>query len=209
MPLPPVPHVVKLQYTGNIGGTPFANIFHFGYAATAPSSADLDTACADQMLTSGPWGGDIAPLLSTDISLTAVTAEDLTSSTSAVGSASGSLPGLSGGNILAASTCVLAKHLISRRYRGGHPRTYFPPSDQTHLATPNSWTTSWISNWQTNVAAFFADIASLMPSASAPWIHVNVSYFSGGAMRVTPVVDPITGSVVETKVATQRRRIGR
>lgn len=208
-PLPAVSDVLKVSLSGQAGDGEFSIIQHFQYAGFTPTTADLDTLASD--IISTIWPGNISPLQKNIVVLKQVVIEDLTSTTSAVGSAGGSAAGsITTANDAPASTCILEKDLISRRYRGGHPRHYWPFCDGNQLATATSISSgdaaAWTSGIQAYVAAVNAEIVALGSTLSN---YVSVSYFSGHVLRTVPLVDIITGIFVETKLATQRRRLMR
>ena len=206
-PLPAVPGVVRTAVEGTIAGSPFANIFHWLMDTTSGITNAQATTIANSVYSH--YATMISGLMGTDIIATACFATDLTSSSGGVGSAAGSSAGgnLPGG--IPASTSVLVKHIISRRYRGGHPRTYLPPMSHVSLLDEKNWSGSSTANMQSAWDTFVSGVLGTSVSGNTIDAHVNVSYHSGHALRPTPVIDNISGSVVEQPYATQRRRLGR
>lgn len=203
----PVPGVVKTVVEGNINGVPCNNIFYW----LMDDTAGLDNAQAVQVATAvhSSYNTHLLSWIISAYTLQQTTAEDLTSVSGGTGVFGGSHPGSFGAQEIAASTSTLVTHKISRRYRGGHPRTYLPPFSGLALADPQHWTSANVNGLQTAWGAFVSGVVSGTVTGNTISQHVNVSFRSGNAPRVTPLIDPISSSIVETMVGTQRRRIGR
>ncbi len=205
--LPAAPGVIKCTYSGFVAAVPWTNIHHFHYDGVAPTDADLDAA-ANGML--GSWITNFQPIYPTGVVLSSILLEDLSGGAGAVGGEATPEAGTNGGGGVTGSVCILAKHLIARRYRGGHPRTYLVGTTLPNLVTPDQWSSSHVAIVQGAFIAQVADTITAMNwTGSGTKTYVSVSYFTAHAPRVAPVVDPILGTIVENKVATQRRRIGR
>lgn len=199
--LPPVEGVIKLEIVGNLSGiTQFANIFHMGAASGAWTGADLVAV----------WGGIDSSLEElytgnggTAMTVTGATLIDLTSDMGSsyvvpldwVGGREGISP--------PASACVMGKYAITRRYRGGHPRSYFPFGSVDLFLNPQSWDEAFVANVAANLESFRE--ATIAYSAASTL--GAVSYFSGGVMRETPIFEPFTASSVVSGIKSQRRRL--
>jgi hypothetical protein len=97
---------------------------------------------------------------------------------------------------------------IARRYRGGHPRTYWPAVAFGAIATPSTWLTDiqtdFVSAWGDMVATFGVVTSSDIVIIS----QVNVSYVEPpDTYRVTNVTDTILAPSVSSLIRTQRRRV--
>lgn len=205
-PLPAANKVVKVEITGLRNGIDWANIFHFQYTNTAPTQADMNTFalnCAQQ------YGSQFFTVMDTETSVEACTATDLTSSTSAQGSATFHDLGTRAGGFTGAQVALLVNDHIQRRYRGGKPRHYMPFGVSSDLTTDNTWAGSFQTTCQTQYTAFITNIIAAVWSGGGPLTPVNLSYYLNKALRPTPVVDPILSSSINPKVATIRRRDGR
>jgi hypothetical protein len=151
-----------------------------------------------------------------------VTITDMSSSTGSIGTWTGSEEGTSAGNALPASACALVNHEISRRYRGGRPRTYVRCGRSQDLNGTNEWTSGFQSSvleaWQDWIASILA-VSTLSITLEN---IINISYYEGFTPFETPsgryknipnlrtggpVKDNIVSSVVAIKVASQRRRL--
>ena len=196
--------VIRAEVLWNQGGLPAANILHVGYSGGAPIATD----CLE---VSGAITGALAATLLADMPTTTVlvgcTSTDLGSLTGATATNTVGLAGTGGSSELPASACVLVDWLISRRYRGGHPRTYWPGADAGSLMTPSAWNTDIATDWSTCMTALLAAVTGIETGAITLNGLVNVSYVDADAWRVTNVVDPITGFRVSGLVRSQRRRL--
>ncbi len=203
-PRPVVPDVIKVEFLWSQDGLPAANVKYVLYSGTAPT-AGACSAIAN-VLGTAFWTTDIQEGYATGTELTAVKVTDLASDTGAEGSYAGGWVGTQEGDSCPAGTCVLVNHVIGRRYRGGHPRTYYPAPGLEQMATPATWTDSTVTNWGAAEAAYALAASTFSESGCDGVYNVNVSYETAGAPRVDPVVDQITGSVVSGTIRTQRRR---
>ena len=206
-PLPFVPGVAKMVITAQNEDATSENIMHFQYTGSPPNATQLT---------------DYINFLETDIKqifihngvaslgVTSVELTDLSSDIGATATVTMSSAGTLTGDVLPASAAALTSMEISRRYRGGHPRQYWMLGSASTLAG------SSLKDWQPSfIANVGADVNGLVTDSSATvggitWIGAcNVSYVSGGARRVTAVVDHITSVVPRPRVCTMRRRLGK
>lgn len=219
-PLPDVPGVVKLAFIFSDGiNTDIVSRFYVSYAGSAPSSGQLNTFC-----TAG-HGAFVAQLigdLNQVYTLGRVHAIDLSSPTGAEGDDATSTAGTATDPELTSDVAVVTSYEIARRYRGGHPRGYWPLGQSSDLSTPQTWTDAFVSGVQSDFEDFMNTVLAAAWSGGGPLGHVNVSYFSGftvvtsptthrarnvPTVRATPVVDAVSSIVVRKHVGTQRRRL--
>jgi len=207
-PLPFVPNGVKFRVAGSQGSGEFGMLFHWAQLSGSDIT-DSDAAMfASAIHTS--WATNIAPILSSDQVLTSVVVEGIQSSTDGVGAWAGSEPGSGFTTIAPANVCVLQKDVIARRYRGGHPRHYWPAPTTAALSDPTHLTTTAQSYWTNAVENFLADIGTEAGSLWGAGSAYSVpTYYSGGVLRPSPFLQTIVGFSIENMLATQRRRIGR
>lgn len=208
MPLPYAPGMIKARCAGIQGSGEFGMIFHFVQASGAViTDADATTFANDIR---AAWNADINSLIVNTTALTSVVVEGLESAVDGVGAWAGSEYGSIGGFGEAANVCVLQKDTVALRYRGGHPRHYWPAPHYVDLADPTHLTSTAQAAWQGGVSSFISDCVT---AAQTLWGagsgYSALSYYSGGALRPSPLQMPVLGSSIETMLATQRRRIGR
>jgi len=218
--LPDVPQVLKLRLHWQIGlDVSAVTILHWQYSGAAPTSTALHTFCANlNGATSAQWPG----MLDTDTKFLGCDIVDLTSPTSGVGGDSTSVIGTRSGDPLGASTAMLTTYSVSRRYRGGKPRSYYPFGTSSDLSTRNTWDTGVVSFYEGQLAVLYTAIDSAFTGAGiTPVGQVNVSYYGPpnrtitgstgrvrtiSTVRATPLIDAVGNPLISDKVSSQRRR---
>jgi hypothetical protein len=202
---PVAPNVLKVEFLWNQEGLPAANVQYVLYSGTAPTPGDCAAIAND--LGTAFW--TVAESLYSEQTIfEAVRVTDLTTLTGSEGTHAFNLAGTDTVNVpMPASACVLVDHTISRRYRGGHPRTYYPALSALQYSAPNHWVSGAVSQMGNAVDAFAAEASTFNEGGCVGVYVVNVSYVTGGAPRVAPVIDQITGSVVSGIIRSQRRRL--
>lgn len=183
------PNVLKATFAFKV--TEDANVvsrLFFAYTGTAPTNATCHT-IANAM--AAAWNNAFLADMVSSNTIESVTVEDLTTPTSGVSTfidgQAGTAPA---GTWLPAATCLLMNLHISRRYRGGKPRVYWPLYTSVILQDAQTWdpTTlaSTTTSWQTN---FLDVILGSVTDGCTITDQVSVSYYEG----FTAVLNPITG----------------
>lgn len=218
-PLPPVANAVKLVMSGIVGDSTWANVLHYQYTGTAPlSNSEASTVATDAHAN---WTSSLRTRQATFVQLKKISITDLTSSTAGYGEWIGSDAGTGDSTASAASLCVLVRKIILRRYRGSHPRIYYPTPGQTNMADDDNWTTVYTGALLTSWQAFDTAMAGISVGGKTNFVPINISYYQGytnytrpsgrqdnkPTLRPTPLVDNVTGYAVMTKIATQRKRL--
>lgn len=214
-PLPNVSGVVKLIISSSRSDSDVVNIVHVGYTGGPPSAANLTT-----YLTS-----DVEPATSTlfdaegstDLVGVSIEAIDLSSSTGASATVALTASGIRTGDFAPASAAVVCSWDIARRYRGGHPRSYFPfgTAGTYEASSSKLWDSGFIADVQTKVDTWMAALVTGAIGSTTFTGLVNVSYVDKNVnpvppyRRTVPVVDDITGSTVKQRICSQRRRLGK
>jgi len=205
-PLPAANKVVKVEITGLRNGIDWANIFHFAYAGTAPTFAQMATFADAEV---HEYGSQFFTLMDTETSVEGCVCTDLTSDTSAQGTATFHDAGTRSGGSIGAQVALLVNDHIQRRYRGGKPRHYMPFGVTTDLTNDNTWTGTFQTTCETQYSAFIANTLTNVWSGGGPLTYVNLSYYANKALRAVPVTDAILSNSINPMVATIRRRDGR
>lgn len=216
--LPVVPNAIRVTLVYNSGAdADIINRLFFGFTLANPSPAALTTFCTG---VANAWNAEMAPRHSTDLTLTRVDAEDLTSASSAVASVSVSHSGTDGSAQLSAGAAFLISNKVSRRYRGGHSRTYLGGFTTSNLANPQTWDAAHagptLTAWENFITAVNADVwvgGGVLDQINVSYYHgfTNFTYPSGRTraiptVRPVPVTDAIIGYSYNPRVASQRRR---
>lgn len=216
-PLPDVPcvrcRVVGLDDTSNDWGTRF----YLRYTGSAPTGANCTT-LADDIETA--FSTHLASLLCPVLSLTEVDVLDIATDTGLSGQFIGNVPGTRTGTAPPIQVAMGIEFDISRRYRGGKPRAFWPFGIDTDFQDQAHWTSSFVAAVNTGIAAFFAQIEALSIGAMGTLQHVNLSYYKGftnvtnssGRTRAAPkyrdtaLHDDISGYAAKVEVSSQKRR---
>lgn len=205
--LPDVNKVLKIQFTGTYGIAPWANVMHMRYAGSAPTNSELNTMAAD---VESIYAARLLPVMSDAVTLAETIITDLTSSTASVGTfTSADTGGNSNANALNAGVAIVGSWKIHRRYRGGHPRTYLVGMTANNLADTQHFSGAFVADVLAGFQDFLTDMNALTEGAVDPFELGQVSYYTEGSLRVTPVFDPFLDVAVDTRVDSQRRRNGR
>jgi hypothetical protein len=212
MPALPSPgQVLKVQVGWSIGGdTSNANVLHYAYSGAAPTSTDC-IAIASRLLNTPPNGYLALCPISTVLTSVAVT--DLATNTGQQGLTTGSHPGTTPANtIMPASAALLMSFKVNARYRGGHPRAYFPAMGHDSQATTKTWQATNVSTAETALISWLNSLNGFSAGSSQVGQQVAVSYYKGRdaqgkpIVRAVPVVLPIISWKCSANIASQRRR---
>lgn len=194
--------------------------FYMKYAGSVPSAADLVTMSAAVEAT---WAGGAKAYYGGFVTLTNTICEDLSSTTGASGETGSSTVGTRAGEDLPASAAAVINYEIARRYRGGHPKGFWPSMTDADISTPQQWAAG-------SLAALLASGQSIINAViAAVWAgagaceQVNVSFYEGFTsyqnpvtlrwrnvpkIRAVPVVDPVIALTARQRIGSQRRRLG-
>lgn len=193
--------------------------YFVAYTGTAPAVADLTTFNNN---ISTAFSTDLASLFSDNGATLSTTTTDLSSSTSAEVTTSTVVSGTRVGVDTGAASCVVDSYTIARRYRGGHPRGYWPFGMIADRVNERTWVSTFVTACNTGFNAYFAAVLAGGWTGAGTLTHVNVSYYNGflpvqnpitkryrnvPTVRAVPVVDLVTGTRAQASIGTQRRRI--
>jgi hypothetical protein len=186
--LPNVPAVIRSEFIGSSDGSEvWQTRFYSQYPGTAPSPGNLvsfNNALAAAFL------AHAVPLMGTQKDLFQVNSTDLSSSTAAQAQIAATHVGTRVGAQLPPAAAAVVSYYIGRRYRGGHPRGYWPFGTATEISASGQWDPTFQVSVASAVQQILIDAyANGIWNASGPIKHVAVSYYSG----FTVVIDPVTG----------------
>jgi len=107
------------------------------------------------------------------------------------------------------SACI--SWAIRAHYRGGHPRTYLCGLANAEEGSATSWTTAFQADLTSGAQAFHSAIEGLGPIGAGitDVEHGVVSFVLNNAWRTPPVFRRILTAVVDSRMDTQRRRLGK
>lgn len=217
VPLPDTPCVrVRLDYQ-NSGSLRAGSRFYLAYSGSAPTGANCTTLAGDIATI---WGSDLAGMVNTNFALVEVDVLDIATDSGLSGQWSGSIAGSRTGNQEGAQVATNVEFGIARRYRGGKPRMFLPPPVSEDRLNDATWSSSFVTAVNTNVAEFFTAVEALSVGAMGTLRHVNLSYYQGfhnitnssGRERAVPTYrdtaksDTVTGYFTKAEMGSQRRR---
>jgi hypothetical protein len=209
-----VPGVCQAKVSGVIGPHPFVVIFH--YKQNTPGSP-FSAVQLENIATSvqAGIGSFIAPLSNTAVNYELTTVTD-------IGQAAPASPGLAAtGHIGTAtgvepppSTCMVVQNIIADRYRGGHPRNYFPGGSMSQLAsTEDQWLTGFVNEYTTAVENLHDGVFNAVPGITSCAVRYTYTLIDDAVHhkyhRVrTGVLDTptVVNWIAKGPIGTQRRR---
>lgn len=216
--LPPVPNVVKTIIGQTLGeDSNVTTRLYWIYSGTTSDSIMTEFALDVATV----WTTYIEVHCAAEHALVSVSAEDLTSSIAPIGSWAGDNVGSGSGTCVPAGVSMVVKHLIARRYRGGKPKTFLAGQSDSALADQQTWAGGAIATMANDWGNFVAEVISGAPGAMGTVNLVNVSYYEGflavqnpitgrwrnvPTVRTDPLIDQITGHLIDAKIGSQRRR---
>lgn len=214
-PLPSVPNVVKAVISTLKSDATVENIIHIGYSGSPPSAGSLSSfmTAVFNPSTQTLFNAEC----STDVTGVQVEMTDLSSPTGASASEPLTIAGVRTGDFAPASASVVTSWTINRRYRGGHPRTYWPFGTAGTYESGSSrfWDTGFITAVNAAIQVWY-DTWGLYTISGTEFTELcQVSYVDKNLnptppyRRTTPVVDAIVGQVTKQRICSQRRRLGK
>jgi hypothetical protein len=204
--LPAAAGVAKIVVKQTLASVNVYNVLHaYGGNAAGYSGADM-SALATAVRSA--WVTNVIPLQASTLTLTDVVATDLSSDVGGEGTATGSTNGTGVGTALSSNVAITWSWKIANRYRGGHPRTYIAGCVQSAQTTPNTILASAVTAHAAAAAAIRSAINAVTIGAST-WQMGCVSYYKDKALRPDPIFRAFTGVSVDSRLDSQRRRLGR
>lgn len=209
-PLLPVPSTLRMRLNGTYQGQPWVAIQHWKYQGGVPNAVGLQAIC-NSFVTH--WLTNIAPICHTTVGLTTVEGWDLATADGAY--AISTSPGGSGtliGTALPVSAAAVVTWKVQYRWRGGHPRTYWPAGDTSKLSNGRSWLQAFQTSMATANSGFLSGVNSIVSgSLSGHLVCVRREHtLPDGTLEKfdPPLVLDVIGSLVDSRLDSQRRRLG-
>lgn len=219
MPTVLAPGVAQTVFSGHIGAQPWASIMHWQIGSTtAPwTLANLQLLC-DSCHNS--YSTEWAAQIGNNVHMEQVAGVDLGTTTPvATVSAGAPIVGSAPGQLEPSSLCDTVLYKINSRYRGGHPRGYWPFCSQSNLVNESQFTPAHITFVQTQFAAMVTAIVGAFGTAgSTTLLHVVPRYtytYTNDTIRKKYVKErtgyigtfPVQGYTLRQTVGSQRRRL--
>jgi hypothetical protein len=184
-------------------------VFWINTTVAAPTTAQMNTMVATLYT---DWSTHFAPLIGDNWTITLAKATYYgTPPYVIIGEHSATDTGSFGANSnIPDQVAACVSWLVSTTWRGGKPRTYTPClvaagdlADNAHLGATQ------ISTLETAAAAWMTAVNAYTTSPFLTMELGTVRFFSAGVPLAPPVFLPYTGSLVHSRLATMRRRLGR
>jgi hypothetical protein len=221
-PLPVVPNHIRINFgQTDITGLPVGSRVFWRYSGSAPANSDC-TAIAAQWRSLADT--NLVPLMASGDMEVSATVTDLSTTSGAVGSSTGTSTSSRSGGALPIGTAAVINHLMALHYRGGKPRTYLQIGTSADLVTQAEWSSTFIASVNTAWAAMVTGMNGFVSGGTTLVQEANISYYSGFTVvtspttgrarnvptkRVTPVATDISSSSCALKLGSQRRRYQR
>jgi hypothetical protein len=209
-PLPDVENVLRVKLNGTNQGTSWVALFYWHYNGAAPTGAQLATFCGSFMTATT---GSIGAALGTHVGLTNVEAWDLSSREGASASGGAATNGSLAGAPLPTNIAAVCGWKVSYRWRGGHPRTYWPAGVTSSVENGHLWTDVAVGAFQTANNSFLTAVNGLTLGGTGGYLtavrYVHTPVKGQPPIYFTPPLDlQVQSALVDKRLDSQRRRLG-
>lgn len=210
-PLKPVNGVARFAFLSRANTIPIVNIFHVrkgSVMAVGPWSLAELTTFTTAIITA--YAALWKPSVATGTVLEQVVATDLTgpSAPQVIENISGQTGTGGAASTVPQSAACCISWRIPRHYRGGHPRSYMGPLAAPAISNPTSLATAYTDALLTRAQDFVTAMSST-PVGSSMGQLCAVHRQIGGVEVEIPETSNITGVIVDTRIDSQRRRLGK
>ena len=152
---------------------------------------------------------NILPTQGTHFTLGTCRVTCLASDTAPVAEATGSNPGGAVGTPYPNNVALCVSGKITRRYRGGHPRFYWGGLLAGNQIDARHWGTTFISNQTTFFNTFINAVKAITSGTMTGVNFVVVHYYKDKQLQSVPTTDSIQSWSIDSRIDSQRRRLGR
>lgn len=211
-PLPDAAQIIQFVMGGTHNGYPWLNVGYLQYTGIAPTVADLNSIGT---AIGNAWNTNIAPLCHANVTMQSVNLTDLTNRGAAISAVTGlNHPGTRAGTDVPNQVAAVISWKINHRYRGGHPRSYWPAGVQADITSGRSWASAF-QTAATAAAGAFRTALNAITYGSSTVRMVSMNFYThdpttGKPIYVgTPVPYTIQSALCHGRVDTQRRRLGK
>jgi hypothetical protein len=202
--LPAATNCLRVRFAGTNQTTLWNNILYMQYTGVAPQVADL-AGIAASMATA--WTTNIAPLCATGVALNQISLTDLTNASAASADETVTGAGTRTGVAPTTATACVVSWSVNLRYRGGHPRTYFPAGVDSDIVSGHLWGPTFVTAMLTGARSFRTAMNAVTYGSSTMHM-ILLSYYANKILRPTPLPVTINDAKVHGRVDTQRKRLG-
>jgi hypothetical protein len=203
----PVPNVVRCIVHSAVQTVNQVNVFHVAVDPGSGISQGEVTTIATGVRNA--FKNNYRPQLSNELTLKEVFALDLSTDLGAQATVSGSDTGAIASAAMSANIAMCVTWTIQRHYKGGHPRTYLGGVPGQWANSNTGWSPAAVTAINGATTAFLAAVNAIVPSSGRTATLVAVHRVRNGAVLTNPLVSNITGGFIDTRIDSQRRRLGR
>lgn len=212
-PLPDVSNTIRIKVNGSNQTTPWVALFYWHYLGGAPTGANLASFCTGFI---AAIQSSLSPSFATTVSVNNAEAWDLASRTGAFGSGGTSFSGTRAGGPLPTSVAACVGWKVTSRWRGGHPRTYWPAGAQGDVINGHLWVESARATFEAGNEGFLSQVNALNLGAAGGYLqcvrYLQTIHEPDGTKHVEYITPPqqlqIQRALVDARLDTQRRRLG-
>jgi hypothetical protein len=209
-----VPGVAQAVVSGTVSGHPYKQVWHFYNSKNNATWLYGDIQLLADTLFSH-YKTEFLAQLANNVVVLGVTCTDIGTTTPATAVSAGTSGTASGPGPVSPGICYMANLQINVRYKGGHPRTYFPPlSSASFTANEDSWGSVQRGNMEQSLRNVQGAVSAAIPNTTwcVPLYTYEVLHDSvtGKEHRIRTGVKgtpQVQGFISRVHVATQRRRI--
>lgn len=212
-PLPPVPNVIRLKLNGMNQTTPWVGLFFWHYLGAPPTAANLNSFCTAAV---AAWQSSLTPSFSNFVSVVNAQAWDLSSPAGASGIGGTTAVGTRVGSALPVSVAACVGWKVSYRWRGGHPRTYWPAGVLGDVTSGHLWAETARAAFEAGNEGWLSQMNAITLGGAGGYLtcirYVHTVHNEDGTKNVEYLNPPldlqIQRAVVDARLDTQRRRLG-
>lgn len=107
------------------------------------------------------------------------------------------------------SACLVSGYQIEDYYRGGKPRTYWPGPGRYESGSTTHWQAALCGDYETGLQALIDEVDAYSGGGVATLTLGCIRRRALGSPLTPPQFFAYTGSHVDTRIGTQRNRLGR
>jgi hypothetical protein len=180
------------------------NLVHYRYSGGRPTSADLTSLLGS---ISAGFGINQQAVVPIGTVLHTIQAVDIQGTDGQQALVQIDKAGTKTGQSTSAASCYMMGLKINQRYRGGHPRTYFPGGVVTDMADTQHWATASANAFLTAFGTWMQGISGLQVGSTLVGNQCVVSRFRHKVLLDPPVVYDVISRTALTRIASQRKRL--
>lgn len=195
---------MKCVVNWTLNGINCANVFHVKYQGSPPTPTDANLIAEG---VHSAWSQAFITKVSTGLLLESCVATDLSGPYASVGEYVQNITG--GGSVQAApnSVCVVGSWLISKKYRGGRPRTYISGILNADIQNGTHLLPASVTPWTNAFAGFRNQINAMStPPVVGPFVLGCVHYQLHHNALIPPEFEGFGPPTVNPSLRSQRKR---